>query len=80
MMKDFKTAIEMKPGLKENLKKITEETKPVKKNVLAKKVIDDPIIVKAREMIKEQRANSQFAMNKIVITKDDFIGGKVVAN
>ena len=80
MMKDFKTAMEMKPGLKENLKKITEETKPVKKNVLAKKVIDDPIIVKAREMIKEQRANSQFAMNKIVITKDDFIGGKVVAN
>ena len=42
--------------------------------------MDDPIIIKAREMIKEQRANSQFAMNKIVITKDDFIGGKVVAN
>jgi len=38
------------------------------------------IIYEAKEMIKEQIAKEQFAQNKIVVTKNDFIGGKIVAN
>ena len=75
---DFKNALN-----KKEFAKIKDETKP-RVNLIAADVQKSKsqhiVLTKAREMLKELTPKLQFAQNKIVITQNDFIGGKVVAN
>ena len=69
-------AVNIKPGENKPL-----PVKPIeKKSRQNKNTNHNMIVVEAKRMLKEQFTKVDLVKNKIVITQNDFIGGKVVAN